>query len=157
MRSLGYLLGAALPLSLTIDNPYQVVGGKPKFTVIGAPPGSTVYWSSYKDGVATGELNAGYSQVVESNGTAVLEGGEWKTEDAGIWIKEILVQTPDGANHTAMVQFRVGALAPATATPAPASGGGFLNEPVFTFGDYDITPLHLAIGAGALYFLTKKR
>jgi len=151
----GFGLGEALPLSLTIDTPFQTVGGKPTFKLIGAPPGAAVYWSSYKDGVSTGEYNSGYGQKVESNGTASLVGGEWKAADAGNWIKEVLVQDGD-KNYTAMVQFRVGGAAPAAGSPPPSSGGNFLTDPLFSIGDFEITGGILLIGIGAFFLLKKK-
>lgn len=154
----------ALPLQLTIDSPSQVVGGKPTFTLIGAPPGATVLWSSYKDGQATGEFNSSYGQMVEANGTARLVGGDWATGDVGTWIKEVLVQTPEGANQRAVVQFQV-RNAPATIPPgAPGSpaiptpaGGDFFSKTLFSIGSFHVTGgLALAAGA-ALYFLSGKK
>lgn len=162
-RNRGLLgLGAALPLSLAINSQNQIVGGKPKFTLIGAPPGSPVYWSSYKDGKSTGELNSSYGQVVESNGTTELEGGAWTDADIGLWDKIVLVQDPAGANYTAKVTFRVSAAAPpaTTQTPSPASSGGILdtlmNDGVF-LGDYFVPYAWLAGGAIGLYFIMKRR
>lgn len=155
-NGLGFL-SAALPLSLSINSTNQVVGGKPVFTVIGAPPGATVFWSSYKDNKATGEYNSGYGQVVESNGTAELEGGAWTESDIGIWTKEVLIQAPDGTNNRAMVQFRVSAAPAAPGNPAPSPAGNFLSDPLFYLGDFPVTPVVAGIGGVALYFLTKKR
>lgn len=155
-NGLGFL-SAALPLSLSINTTNQVVGGKPTFTVIGAPPGATVYWSSYKDGKATAEYNSSYGQIVESNGTAELEGGAWIDSDVGVWTKEVLIQSPDGTNNRAIVQFRVSP-APATApAPTPTASGNFLSDPLFYLGDFPVTPVVAGIGGVALYFLTKKR
>lgn len=152
-------MGAALPLSLTIDTPYQVVGGAPKFTLIGAPPGATVLWSSYKDGVATAEFNAGYGQMVEANGTAQLDGGPWTTADVGVWTKEVLIQSPDGTNNRAMVQFKVSAAPTPTTTPStPATHvGNFWENPLFSIGDFEVTPAKAGIGLAVLYLFTKKR
>jgi hypothetical protein len=155
-------LGEAVPLQLTIDTPYQVVGGAPKFTLIGAPPGATIFWSSYKDGVATPEFNANYNQLVEANGTARLTGGAWTgTDVAREWTKEVLIQSPDGTNNRAMVQFTVSA-AP-TPTPAGTVGsaqpaaGSFWENPLFSIGDFEVTPAVAGIGLAALYFFTKKK
>jgi hypothetical protein len=153
-------LGAALPLSLSIDKPYQVVGGKPKFTLIGAPPGSPVYWSSYKDGKSTGELNASYDQKVESNGTVELEGGAWTENDIGLWDKIVLVKDAQDNNLTAKVTFRVSAAASTQEpTSEPASGGildTLMNDGIF-LGNTFVPYLWLAGGGIALYFFTKRR
>lgn len=156
---LGFM-GAALPLSLTIDSQNQVVGGSPKFTLIGAPPGATVFWSSFKDNVATGEYNASYGQLVEANGTAQLDGGAWTTADVGVWTKTVLIQSPDGTNNTAQVQFRVSpASTPTTpSTPVPVNqAGSFWENPLFTIGDFEVIPAIAGVGLAALYFFTKKR
>lgn len=152
-------LNDALPLSLTIDTPYQVVGGAPKFTLIGAPPGATILWSSYKNGAATAEFNAGYGQVVEVNGTAQLTGGAWTTDDIGNWTKEVLIQSPDGTNNRAMVQFRVSAAATSTAptTPAAQANSNFWETPLFQLGDFPVTPVVAGVALVALYLFTKKK
>ena len=157
---LGYLLGEALPLSLTINSTVQKVGEAPTFTLIGAPPGATVLWSSYHDGVATGEFNAGYGQTVEANGTAKLTGGNWTQDQVGVWTKEVLIQDAAGSNSRAMVQFRVvPAAASATPTaPAPSNQvGSFWDNPLFTIGDVAVTPVIAGVALVALYFFTKKR
>ena len=148
-----------LPLSLTINTPYQVVGGKAIYTLIGAPPGSTVYWSSYKDGQETGELNDSYGQSVGSNGTAKLEAADaWKDTQAGVWTKIALVQTPDGKNHTAMVQFRVSPTAPAGSSPTatPATTGNFFSDSLFNLGSFQVTGGMLVIGGVVAYFVFGK-
>jgi len=151
-------LGDALPLSLTIDTPYQVVGGAPKFTLIGAPPGATILWSSYKDGVATAEFNASYGQAVEANGTSRLDGGAWTDADIGTWTKEVLIQSPDGTNNRAMVQFRVSAAPSSTSGgTVPQPVGSFWENPLFSIGDFQVTPAVAGIGLAALYFFTKKK
>lgn len=152
-------LGEAVPLQLTIDTPYQVVAGAPKFTLIGAPPGATILWSSYKDGIATAEFNASYGQLVEANGTARLDGGPWTAADVGTWTKEVLIQSPDGANNRAMVQFRVSAASSPTtpASPSAQPVGSFWENPLFSIGDFEVTPAAAGIGLAALYFFTKKK
>ena len=152
-------LGEAVPLQLTIDTPYQVVSGAPKFTLIGAPPGATILWSSYKDGAPTAEFNSAYNQTIEPNGTARLDGGAWTSADVGTWIKEVLVQAPDGTNNRAMVQFRVSAAPSSTTSPAPAAqpANDFWTTPLFSLGDFDVTPVIAGVGLAALYFFTKKK
>lgn len=100
-------LAAPLPITLRINSPYQLVGGKATYTVIGAPPNAEIYWSSYKNGVATGELNASYGQKIEPNGTAQIESGAWTSDQVGDWIKEILIKDSTGNLYTAMVAFSV--------------------------------------------------
>jgi len=153
-------IGDALNLKLSIDNPLQKVGDTPTYTLIGAPPGAAIYWSSYKDGEPTGEFNSSYGQTVEANGTArIAAGGPWTDANTGVWIKEVLVQDAEGNNHTAMVQFRV---VPASAqasptTSTPTSAGSFWENPLFSIGDFDVTPGVALLGFGLLYLATKKR
>lgn len=150
-------LGDPLGLKLSIDSIVQRVGDTPTYTLIGAPPGATIYWSSYKDGESTGEFNSSYGQVVEANGTAqIAAGGPWTDANIGVWIKEVLVQDADGNNHTAMVQFRVVPAAAEAGSPSPAPGS-FWDNPLFYVGDLAVTPVVAGVAAIGLYFLTKKR
>jgi len=111
-----------------VDNPIQQVGGKATFLIIGAPPGAPVYWSSYKNGVATGELNADYGHRIEGKGTAKIEmSSPWNSDQTGDWIKEILIQDSTGNNYTAMVVFRVIPAPVAVPVAAPTGGGGILG------------------------------
>jgi len=147
-------LGEAIPIQLSINTPYQQVGTPGKFRVIGAPPGATIYWSSYKDGKATGELNASYGQVVEANGTAELEQ-TWREEDAGNWVKEILVQDAGGNNYTAMVQFAVLPESASTAGPAPAAEPGLLEKGFYVGTTF--IPYWIPAAGAALWFFSKRR
>lgn len=153
-------LSAALPMTLSINSPYQIVGSKPTFRLIGATPGATVYWSSYKDGKPTGEYNASYGQVVEPNGTVELEGGQWTENDIGTWMKEVLIQSPDGVNSRAMVQFAVSPAAAASTNGAgtQAASGGFSNiiSGSFNLAGYQIPNL-VPIGIGAYLLFFKRR
>jgi len=143
-------LGAPIPITLRIDRPVQTVGEKATFAIIGAPPGAPIFWSSYKNGVATGELNADYGHRTESNGTAQIQMTQpWTADQAGDWIKEILIQDGAGNNYTAMVVFRVVPAPVAAPAPAPATSGGGLLSGSFRVAGIDVPnwlPL-LAVGA----------
>jgi hypothetical protein len=115
-------LAAPLPITLRINTPYQTVGGKAVFTIVGAPPGAEVYWSSYKNGVATGELNASYGHKIEPNGTTTIESAAWTTDQTGDWIKEILVKDSSGQVYTAMVPFAVRPTPPASSVDTGSEG-----------------------------------
>ena len=168
-RGLGSL-GAQVPVTLSIDTPYQVVGGKPTYTILGAYPGGTVYWTSYFNGKDTGEYNADYGHHVEPNGTAVIEGGAWRAQDVGRWQKEILVQGVAGENFRAMVNFIVSdpnAQPPATPTPGTtstgstsgsqaSSGGGISDLLSQGFQVGGVTIPYWAVGIGVFLFLKKK-
>ena len=120
-------LGEDLPIQLSVDSPYMNVGKVAHFRIINAPPNAKILWSSYKNGAATGELNAYYNQDTGANGSADLT---WTpgAEHVGNWVKTIDVQDPQGGNHTALVQFTVGPAVSAGATPAPASAPSFLES-----------------------------
>lgn len=153
----GYGLGEAVALQLRINNPLQRVGETPTYTLTGAPPNQTIAWTSYHNGDFTGELNSTYGQIVEPNGTARLSaGGPWREEDIGTWQK--IANFSDGTS--AIVTFQV---VPASAAPSPSpspvqpAAGNWLTEPLFSLGDFEVTPGVALIGLGALYLLTKKR
>lgn len=149
-------LGAPIPITLRVDSPIQQVGGKATFLIIGAPPGAPVYWSSYRNGVATGELNADYGHRVEANGTAKIEmSSPWTAEQTGDWIKEILIQDSTGNNYTAMAVFRV-VPAPATApAPAPATSGGGLLSGSFRVAGIDVPNWLPLVAVGAVLVARK--
>lgn len=150
-----YGLGAALPISLTLDTPYQQVGRPGKYRIIGAPPNANIYWSSYKNNQATGELNADYGHKTEPNGTAELET-TWLPEHVGTWTKEILIKDAAGAMYTAKVDFIVqpeSAAAPAPgSSTAPAAGGIF--DKGFYIGE-QLVPYWIPVTL-ALFFVFKK-
>lgn len=154
-------LGAALPISLSINSPIQVVGQTPTYRISGAPPGAQVTWTSFKDGVATGEDMAGYSgQVVESNGTVELTGGAWTADNVGQWIKQVRIAAPDGAVSQAVVMFSVVPASGQGGAPPVATGGSFLSNPLFYLGEFAITPgvlLGAAVAAWAFKSVTSKR
>lgn len=154
-------LSAALPMTLSINSPYQIVGSKPTFRLIGAAPGAVVFWSSYKDGKQTGEHNASYNQTVEPNGTVELEGGQWTENDIGTWIKEVLIQSSDGTINRAIVQFAVSPAAAASASAGAgtqATAGGFSNivSGSFNIAGYQVPNL-VPIGIGAYLLFFKRR
>lgn len=142
-----------IPIQLGVDSPYMTVGKEAHFRIINAPPNAKILWSSYKNGAATGELNAYYNQDTGANGSADLT---WTptADNVGNWVKSVLVQDAAGKNYTAMVQFTV---APASAVssgtvaaPAPAPsfwdsipGGGFYVGSTYI-------PYLVAIGGGLL-------
>ena len=151
-------LAGAIPLSLSVDNTTQEVGKTYKYRIVGAPPGATLYWTSFKDGIATGEHNANYEGgVVDSNGTVETS---WTPapEHVGLWTKQLAVQDAQGAWSLAQVQFRVVPANSAAAPPQQAQlisyqGGG---DTINVFG-YDL-PSYAVYGGGLLaaWFIWKK-
>lgn len=150
-------------LSLGVDKRRYEVGEAPKYIVQAGIPGSRVLWTSFKNGIATGEFNADYGQVVGANGTAELIGGPWTDADAGQngsqWEKQALVIAPDGSQQLVQTFFSVSPKAAGAATPTvPSSAvGSFWENPLFSIGGFDITPPIAIAAAIGGYFLTKKR
>lgn len=144
---LGYL--AAISTSLSIDSPTQIVGKQPIYRIVGALPGAPVYWSSEKDGKATGEVRNIWG-TVDANGTLEITGGNWRTEDVGNWRKEIEIANPDGTTSNASVYFTV---IPQQAAVAPVinTGSDFFSNPLFYLGDFAITPKVVGLGVIALW------
>lgn len=147
-------LNGALPISLTIDSPVQVVGKQPIYRITNASPKAQTYWSSSKDGVSTGELRAAYGQTIEDNGSLEVVGGVWTDANVGRWRKEVEVPNADGSTSTAEVYFTV---VPAQTTQAPVlnTQASFFSTPLFKLGGYDVTPLTV-IGAGAALWFAKQ-
>jgi hypothetical protein len=160
MRGLRRGMGAAIPLQLSVDSPQMIVGQAAKFRLIGAPPNSEIYWSSYKNGAATGELNASYQQFTEANGTAEIVFTP-EADHVGKWVKEILLKDGAGQIYTAMVQFSVfpaTSVQTTTATPTPTSTSFLdtLTEGGFNIGGTFIPYLWAGGAAIAGYFLFAK-
>lgn len=155
------MLGA-ITASLESNKSNYVVGDTPTYIIRAAIPGSRVLWTSFKNGEATGEYNADYGQVVGANGTVELvAGGPWTSAEVGTWQKQALIVAPDGGQNLAQTVFRVSEAAPA-ATPSPGqsplpSNADFWREPIFSLGDFEVTPVIAGVAIVGLYFLTKKR
>lgn len=149
-------LGAPIPITLRVNNPIQRVGEKATFLIIGAPPAAPIYWSSYKNGVATGELNADYGHRIEANGTAKIEmSSPWTADQAGDWIKEILIQDSTGNNYTALAVFRVVPAPVAAPAPAPATSGGGLLSGSFRVAGVDVPNWLPLVAVGAVLVAKK--
>lgn len=148
---LGYL-GAVLPISLSIDSGYQVVGQQPTYRIANASPGAQIYWSSYKDGRDTGEVRAAYGDTVGNNGSLEIKGGAWTDANVGVWQKEIEIANPDGSISRAAIQFQV---VPESATQAPivsgAQGGSFFQDTLFTVAGFNITGTTVILALGGIW------
>lgn len=148
-------LGGAIPITLRIDSPVQRVGQKGRYLIIGAPPNSEIFWSSYKDGVATGELNASYGHTTEANGTASIEmGAPWAEDQQGAWIKEILIKDESGQIYTAMTTFNVYPAISTQPTTSTVSSGGILST-TFDIGGTSI-PVWVPLAAVAAFALMRR-
>jgi len=148
-------LGGAIPITLRIDSPVQRVGQKGRYLIIGAPPGAEIFWSSYKDGVATGELNASYGHKTESNGTASIEmGAPWTEDQQGGWIKEILIKDATGQIYTAMTTFQVYPAIPTAPAATTDNSGGILSAS-FDIGGTSI-PVWVPVAAIAAFALMRR-
>lgn len=150
-------LGGAIPITLRIDSPVQRVGQKGRYLIIGAPPNAEIFWSSYKDGVATGELNASYGHKTEANGTASIEmGAPWAEEQQGAWIKEILIKDEQGQIYTAMTTFNVyPAISTSTQPATSAASGGGIFSTTFDLGGTAV-PVWLPVAAIAAIALMRR-
>lgn len=154
-------LGASIPIQLSVDQPVMQVGKEARFRIVGAPPNATIYWSSYKNGQSTGELNASYNQRTEQNGTAELPYTP-SAEQVGNWSKSVLIIDGEGKNYTAMVQYQVreaASIPTGNDTPLPAPSSGFLDTLLnegFYLGSTFIPYVLIAGGLGVFIFLKKK-
>lgn len=146
-----------LQLGLTTDkNGYQV-GDTPTYILQHAEPGSMIYWTSFKDGLPTGENRQFYEQVVGPLGAVELTGGTWAETDIGRWQKLAYVVAPGGAESLAQAFFTVSPKSAATVPTQPAASSWF-DESVDLFGQ-QINKGVLA-GAGvllAIFFFNKRK
>jgi len=142
----------ALSLSLSTDKRRYETGDAPKYILQAGLPGSRVLWTSFKNGAATGEFNADYSQTIGANGTAELLGGAWLDADAGQWEKQALVIAPDGTQSLVQAFFTVSPKTTGTATPAPVVGNvpGLFSGETDLFGVTIPLPPVVVYGGGGL-------
>ncbi len=117
------MLGALAGLSFSMDKANYVVGQKPIYRISGAVPGSQIAWTSYKDGVATGEYQAFYGDYVDEDGNATIVAVQpWDASHVGQWEKHAIIIPPTWPNGTlenGRFVFTVAAAAGATPDPTP--------------------------------------
>lgn len=106
LAGLGNLAGQ-VPVSITIDSTRQRVGQAPIYRITGAPPGQGVRWTSYRNGVPTGEFDDFYGHTIEANGTLEVKGEPWTSDQDGRWQKQILIIDSEGKRSPGQVEFIV--------------------------------------------------
>lgn len=146
-----------LTTQLTTNKRRYLVGESPTYTLISAIPGSVIKWSSFKNGLATGEWEESYGDVIGANGGVELVGGKWTADDVGNWQKIAIIYPPDGSRQTLQTEFSVEQPAQIQ-TPGPTSQNWFAGNFEFQFLGRDVSinrGLTLAGGAGILYALSK--
>lgn len=86
----------------SVDKTSNMVGGQMTYMVTGAQPNSPVYWSSWKDGVSTGEVNATYGHSTDANGCLTVQTSAWLSSHVGKWVKQVTI-----GSKSAKVAFEV--------------------------------------------------
>lgn len=160
---LGFLAG----LSFSMNKAAYAVGETPIYRITGARPGSQIAWTSYLNGQATGEYQAFYGQLVDSNGNATITAAQpWDASHIGQWQKHVIIippEWPNGSLENAQASFSVGEVAtqtnppPNTPTPTyptqtPSGGGGILSGTV-NLPIIGEVPTVGVIAGGAVLFL----
>ncbi len=82
---------SGMNIVISMDKPSYVVGEQPIYRISG-PPNAPIYWSSWKNGTSTGEVNGYYGQTTDNNGHADLQGGAWVAAHTGAWKKQISIE-----------------------------------------------------------------
>lgn len=118
------MLGALAGLSFSMDKQNYIVGQRPIYRISGAVPGSQIAWTSYKDGVATGEYQAFYGDYVDNEGNATITAVQpWDASHVGTWEKHAIIIPPTWPNGTlenGRFVFNVVGIGDTTPTPGPA-------------------------------------
>ncbi len=79
-------------MQLTLNKTIYNAGETPTYTISGAPPNTDVLWSSWKDGVSTGEVDAFYGHTTNALGNLPgVAGYAWAPRNAGSWVKSARV------------------------------------------------------------------
>ena len=93
---------SALPVAVVTDRTQYRVGEYMTYTVTG-PPNAPIYWSSWRNGVSTGEVTAFYGHFTGADGRFMASGvGPWSAANTGAWIKRVSV-----GGYTSQVAFDV--------------------------------------------------
>lgn len=81
----------AAPKVLTVNSSSYTVGESAVYVIKGAPANSAIYWSSWKDGIPTGETDAYYGQRTDTFGNWMAVAGAWTENLIGAWRKQAKV------------------------------------------------------------------
>src|SRR5262249_12945300 len=76
---------------LTVDRSSYALEEQTVYSIRGAAPNSVIYWSSWKNGVSTGEVNASYGQITDAFGNWSATAGPWTQPSIGLWKKQATV------------------------------------------------------------------
>src|SRR5262245_47640387 len=77
--------------ALTINRSAYVVGEQTIYVIKGASPNSLILWSSWKDGISTGEVDANYNQRTDVFGNWSGTSSPWSEKLIGLWKKQAKV------------------------------------------------------------------
>lgn len=155
------LLGALGALSFSMNRSAYAVGERPTYSITGAQPGGQIAWTSFKDGVATGEYQAFYGQYTDEQGNWSEQAVQPFSEaDVGVWQKQAIVissvNAPNDTIETAQFFFTVGSPAGANEPGQPSSGGGLFGGSINLFGVQIPTIVLIGGGVVALLAFSKK-
>jgi len=112
--------------SVAVDSTAYQVGQAPTYTVTGTP-NSPIYWSSTRNDVSTGEVDAFYGHYTDGNGLWSGGGAAWGAADVGTWTKSVRVGT-----QSATVSFTVYQLQPTVKTLVAVNIGKCLDSSLST-------------------------
>jgi|HubBroStandDraft_3_1064219.scaffolds.fasta_scaffold01537_3 hypothetical protein len=82
---------AAAALSLSVDRTTAMAGESTVYHVEGAPPNSPIYWSSWRNGASTGEVDVYYGHNTDAQGGWTALASPWLPGHVGIWVKQARV------------------------------------------------------------------
>jgi hypothetical protein len=152
------VLMGALGVTVSTDKTNYKVGERPTYRISGGVPRGHVAWTSFKNGVSTGEFQADYpGEDLNDSGTLVIQGGPWAASDVGDWQKQILIVPENYAGDestlaTGQVSFTVSTAGSSTASggsTTAAKGSGIFDSKI-TLPLVGSVPLVAVVGIGAL-------
>lgn len=122
------LLGLLGMVELATDKGSYLVGETPTYLIRGGLPNAAIAWSSFRNGVATGEYQAFYDQRLDAQGNATIQaGGPWTDEYVGNWQKQIIIIDPDNPNNPQSAQTFF-TISRAGEQPVGSDGQGFFEQ-----------------------------
>lgn len=172
LAGLDALMGA-LGVTISMDKTVYRPGERPTYRISGGVPRGRAAWTSFKNGVNTGEFQADYpGDDLNDAGTLTIQGGAFTASDIGDWEKQILIVPEDYAGDystlaTGQVFFTVSAAGSSSTptTPGATTPGTTTTPKSTSFFDAKVTlpglgavPVVAVAGVGlALVLLMGKR
>jgi hypothetical protein len=128
----------ARKVAFTTDRAQYAKGEATLYAITNASPNAPILWSSWRDPqggtnyVSTGEVDANYGHVTDSNGSWTLYGGTWTQNDIGSWRKQAKINGVAANTYFKVVSELSPTPTPVSSTPTPIPTASPTPSPIPT-------------------------